>query len=363
MTGTPAPKPPSLSHYIEPLLKVLGQRVGFKAGVFIPNKDIIPDIIREAGFDPDNLEQYGDPGMGWSYEGQKPAGFRRQVSLAHRKLYSKTGTVKLPKGQPQLTMTGKPRGQMALTDEGVAKAKELCGVKDDGTSSGGNATAQFLDKRLAETGGIGGKLYALMCAAVISKLPLSATIGIVEDHVQNCLLNLIRRNALKGRLANGVRITDSHLATYAVRTGFTDIRKDGTEPVCREMYGARTERERAKQVKLGPLNDERLSWSKAEDGSFTISDVADAESQDGATVEAHLAFDDMWENIRAVVREKKPKVWERYVKILFHVANGWSIKEIATAEGVSRHRAASLVNTARRCVREGRAEDLLSAVL
>jgi len=360
MPGTRDPlKPPKPSHYHDPILKVLGQHVGFKSGVFVSSNAILPDIIREAGYDPDNLEKEGDPALGWTMEGQSPAGFRRQVSIAHRRFYSTKGTVKLPKGQPALTLLSTPRGKMALTEEGVKKAKELCGIKEDSSSSGGNMTSKFLDKRLAETGGLDGTLYTLMRAAVSSKLPLSASIDRVDDHIQNCLLNLIRRDALRGRILKGVHITNSHLATYAVRTGFTDIRKDGTEPVCREMYGARTERERAKKIVLGPLDDDRLCWSVNEDGTHTVSDIA----VDGDEAEAKMAFENIWAQIREVVKDKKPQKWERYVTILYRVSEGWSVKEIAAAEDVSRHRAASLVQEARRCVREGRAENLLASVL
>jgi len=373
--------PPVLTIFIEPLLKVLGRKVNFKPGVFVNRKEVIHDAIREAGFDPDNLAQYGDPDKGWKFSGQKPMGFQRRVWLAHRKCYDQ-GKGWLPKGQVPLTLKGKKRGYLALTEAGAEKAKALCGTTEDDTGgSGGNLTADFLNKRLTDTGGLDGTLYSLMKAAVRVKLPLSATIGIVDDHIQTCFMKLIQRDALRERILRGKNITDSHLATYAVRSGFTDIRRDGTEPVCREMYGAQTERERAKlreerarrqeenkdlyeaRPSTSIASGRRVTWDKDDKDWKTIADVEDTQAVDGDEAMAKRAFDDLWERIEVVVRYKKPNAWKRYMTILRMVSNGWSVKEIAHAEGVSRNRAATLVAQARKCVREGRNSDMLAAVL
>lgn len=374
----PSSLPPSNKTFIEPMLKVLGRKTGFKEGVYVHNKELHVEIVKEAGFDPDNLEQYGKPEDGWTMWGQHPLkdGLARRIWYAHREcFYDKARK----KGMPKLTTRGPKRGTWGLTKLGAEKAKALCDTSNDNSSGGGNVTSEFLQKRLAETGGLRGTLYGLMESAVKAKLPMSATIGIVDDHIQTCMLKLVQRDALRERILSGTKVTDSHLATYAVRSGFTDIRRDGTEPVCREMYGARTERERSKmkaererrereeqegfEVRPTVTKDKRITWHRDDGEWMTIADVEDTEAVDGDVAMAQMAFEDTWQRIEAIVRANSPRAWQRYVTILHRVTDGWSIKEIARAEGVSRNRAATLVAEARKCVRDSRDADLLSAVL
>lgn len=350
------PNLPTLTDFVDPLLKVLGQKTSFKPGVFLNPKDVVPDVIREKGFDPTNLSQYGKPEDGWTYRGEKPAGMSRNVSLAYRKCFNYKYASR--KNWVQLTIKAQDvdqtRGWMALTDEGVEVARALCGMDAPTGNNGQNATSQFLNKRLAETGGVQGTLYTKMRSAVGLKLPISASSGMVDDHIQNCFLKLIQRDSLRERIKKGENITDSHLATYAVRTGFTDIRKDGTEPVCREMYGARTERERAKRLTLPAADDERLTWIKEDDGTLTIADVADTESGRINDSISKVYFDETWDRITEILKTKKPKSWERYVLILQRVTAGWTVKDIADAEPVSTNRASALISEARKCVRDSK---------
>jgi len=378
----PGSPPPNLT-FIRPLLIVLGRLTNFKDDVFLDRMTVIPDTMREAGIDPDDLAKHGIPEHGWRMMGQKQKdghedGFVRRIYYAHRnardkRYFPRKGEFK---GMPFLTSLGPKRGHWGLTKEGVKVAKQLCGVKDSSSSTGGNLTSKFLDKRLTETGGLNGTLYTLMRAAVSVKLPLSASIDIVDDHIQNCLLKLIARDALRGRLLKGQKITNSHLATYCVRTGFTDIRKNGTEPVCREMYGARTETERVKQrqaregdipaITIFPTfrnNDFTTTWERDTNGVLVLNDVADKDAVDGSTFMERQRFETLWADIEARVKAKKPQAWERYVSILERVVAGCSIKDIAKQESISRHRAATLVCEARRCVRDSKADDLLAAVL
>ena len=65
-----------------------------------------------------------------------------------------------------------------------------------------------------------------------------------------------------------------------------------------------------------------------------------------------VQFDGIMEQIEDIVRRKKPKAWMRYVGIIRMRVSGFTVKEIAKEEGVSHHRAASIVAEARRCMKE-----------
>ena len=214
-----------------------------------------------------------------------------------------------------------------------------------------NATARFLDQRLSARG---SKLLETMRNAVMKKLPLSAATGQIEDHVQNCLMQIIARDALKGRLDSGAPILDHHIANWAVRSAYKDIRNAGTEPVTRELHGARTERERIKKIALGDLNDSRVQWNKGEDGGDgTWTDIEDTESSLSArSTEDMLDFEMTWGQIESLIMTHRPQAGKRYLDILRMRADGLSVKEIAEAENVSPYRATSLVAEARNAIQE-----------
>ena len=332
------PRPPSAFHFVEPLITALGKATKFKSGVFVRGCSVLDDIIRGAGYDPKNLAQYGDPALGWRLSGWKPLGFRRRV----QRTFWNARTCKNP-----LVTKGPETGLWGLTEAGVARARLLTG--------GRNLTAEFLDRRLKATGGADGSLMGLLRASVTKRLPRSASAGLVDEHLHNWFVRFIGRDSLRERLLRGQAVPDTLLATYAVRSGFTDIRKMGTDPVCRELYGARTEREReAQQRKRAPLSREDVTW-KQEGSHLVVGDFRDTDTQDASqefldTVE----FETLWANVERAVRTRKPKAWPRYLEVLRMRFEGFTVKEIAGVEGVSRYRASSIVSEARRCLREAR---------
>ena len=332
--------PPSASHFADPLVLSLGRAVGFKAGVFVQGSSVLAAIIQEAGYDPENLSQYGDPNKGWRLGGRGPtAGFRRRIQRAFRN----TKQCSTP-----LTMKGPGRGSWGLTKAGVVRARALTG--------GCNLTGDFLDSRLRATGGMDGALMSLLRAALTKRLPRSASADLVDGHIHNCFVRLISRDSLRERLLRGQAVPDTLLATYAVRSGFTDIRRMATNPVCRELYGARTERERETgrlpQEKLPPQG--AVNWRR-EGEYLVVNDFADTTAPEPVELlQDRTEFEALWSSVERAVRTRKPKAWTRYLGVLRMRFEGFTVKEIAAAEGVSQHRASSIVSEARRCLREAR---------
>lgn len=275
-------------------------------------------------------------------------GLDRRITLTYRYAYR-------DRPKDPLTLQKHPRHMWGLTESGAQAAKRLNGPRK-AEKGRANTTARFLEKRLRETGGINGNLWSAIRGALRSRLPASATSGMVEDHIQNCWAKLIRLDSFQKRLAEGENITDSHIITYAMRTAFTDLRDMGTEPVCREMYGARTEQERKKGVhKIPPSKDARVSWQKDEDDDTgTWKDIADE-----AHLEDQVLFEELRLSVEAAIRTKKSRADDRYIKIVGNLLDGYTVKEIAQMEGVSPYRAAGIIAEARRCLREAAQEGLL----
>ncbi len=342
--------PPTPKEFFPFLLQILGKAVNFKAHVFVLGSEITIPVIEKMGFNPATIHTLGDPKLGWRMDGgtgeNGSYGFRSRVWYAFKGGRYKC---KIP-----LTEKG-PRGKWGLTEAGVEEARRLCGIPTR------NLTALFLEERLKKTGGLSGSLWRLLQLAVSAKLPLSVKAGIIEDHIQNCMLHLIARDSLRERILSGRPIPDTLLATYAVRAGFNDIRDMGTNPVTREMFGARTERERAKGIVTTPISDSRVVWSKKDSDSAVIVDVAADPWANGATrnVDEWKDFQKYMANVEEVIRLKKPQAGTRYLGILRMKLSGFTTSEIATEEGISVVRAASMIAEARRCLKEARCEGSL----
>jgi hypothetical protein len=219
-----------------------------------------------------------------------------------------------------------------------------------------NATSKFLDKRIMATGGLRGSFMTILRSAVISKLPVSNAVGMVEDHIQNCFERLIRRDSLRERLAAGHPITDQQIAMFAVRAGYTDIRDSGTDPVAREMVGARTEREREKGVVTHPITDPRVVWASPESGEApgTWIDIADT----AANQEDEMQFAQIWSRMEDTIRKHKPNAADRYIGILRAKVDGNTVGDIADGEDVSNFRATSMMAEIRRVLRMEGMDDL-----
>lgn len=214
---------------------------------------------------------------------------------------------------------------------------------------GPNVTSKFLDKRIRDTGGLHGSFMTILKSAVIAKLPVSNTVGLVEDHIQNCFERLVRRDSLRDRLAAGHHITDQQIAMFAVRAGYTDIRDSGTDPVSREMVGARTEREREKGVVTQPITDPRVVWASPDSGEApgTWVDIAD----NAPNQEDDMQFIQVWERLKDTIRKHKPNAADRYIGILRAKMEGNTVGDIANGEDVSNFRATSMMVEIRRVLR------------
>lgn len=222
---------------------------------------------------------------------------------------------------------------------------------------GKNATSKFLDKRIRDTGGLRGSFMSVLKAAVISKLPVSNTVGMVEDHIQNCFMRLVQRDSLRDRLAAGHRITDQQIAMFAVRAGYTDIRDSGTDPVCRELFGARTERERERGVVTQPITDPRVVWASpdSDEAPGTWIDIADT----AANQEDEMQFAQIWQRLEGAIRKhKQSPAADRYIGILRAKVDGNTVNDIADEEDVSNFRATSMMAEIRRVLRMEGMDDL-----
>lgn len=348
----PRPLPrPKIFH--EPLIKVLGILSNHTAHDKVIHDKVIHDVMVEIGVDPANLP------LGW-----RERGSNRQVKALDRVRWA-VKSMRVAK-VPLIEQLG--RGKWALTEAGEIVARKLNGVaplppksgphqsgpekplsasKPQTKATDPNTTGKWLGKHLTPPKGQQvSDLYRMMRAALCKRLPVSANTHQVEDHIQNFMVRMIRRDAFAKILEDGGKVLYSKVVAYCVNSGRTDARDMGTEPVCREMFGARTEKERRERRETVPQFGEEQAVVWDTDGNFVPQDEIDFID------DSSIDFDRVWDQIVNVIHDHKPQAYKRYAGILAMRAQGYSTKEISQKEGVSRNRAASMLAEARRCVRD-----------
>jgi len=343
--GKPVPLPrPRL--FRDPILQILGRITSYQANAPVSHNRVSRLVMAEIGYDPDNLP------VGWRERGvnQQIRGLD-QIRVAARSLRADQVPTVV---QPQ-------RGLWALTPAGVVAACALDGVseppqeardtsKPQSPNQPPNETSRWLEEHLA--GGVTSELYLKMYSYMAKRLPVSACSGQIDDHIQTFLLRFINRNGLRKILQKGDMVPYSKVCSWAVNSGRSDARDYGSEPVCRTLYHARTERER-----LDADADDVVDPNVGLGGPHILDSdkniVTPINMMPDYDMNENLDFKSLWTKIEAIVHKEKPGAWERYAGILAMKTRGFTTHEIAEAEGVSRNRAAGMLAEARRCVRVG----------
>lgn len=332
---------PTSRNFRGPLLMILASQSKNTPGKLIPVTDkLYRHVIREAGYNPTKLKIYGPPEQGWCFSGiSKPPGLRRKVNIAYREMHR----LKKP-----LVVQG-VRGFWALTEAGVRRAQVL----EEEKRNRPNVTAKFLEKRIKETD---GGLLQLMRQHIAMKMPGSVAASLVDDHVQNCLMRLISRDSLRSRILLGFPVMDHHIASWAVNSAYVDIRNEGTEPLSRERYGNRTEKER----KQGCPSETAVQGTGTEnivvfnETGELMDVVPSADKIESSEAEDQTVFRILWSKLLDTVRDK---VQDDQFQVMTLRAEGHTLQEIATQMGLSKSSVTKALSVVRDTARSTMLED------
>lgn len=260
------------------LILALGTLTEFRAGVSADSTQVTRETLKLAGIDPDNtdLQLTGRDGL------------NRRVSFAWRNQCLKH----CARSRQVYCTKGDQRGLWALTELGAKYAQTLAGndeqpcevdLVESVVEQLAAAKAQFLTEhtrqamsqaveeakkpvqkapsvptalvpspvtkkpqRNATAKWVESKGLALierLRSHLERKMPRSMVMGKVEDHIQTFLTNLIRRDSLAGRIAEGRSIPLSQVCNWCRRSAYSDIRDEGRNPVTRTLHGALTKDE------------------------------------------------------------------------------------------------------------------------
>jgi hypothetical protein len=292
----------------------------------------------------------------WERAGRKPQGLDVKIQVLPLALSRTDGR---NRRSTLLTQPGEDRGHWSLTSEGVQRARTLDNIRRGKAVP--NLTAQWLGDQFNAPGGMGNSgLYKALEKSIASKCPVSAASSLVDDHIGEYITRLIHRDSLRNRIMTGRSITTSHLCSYAVRSAWSDARNSGTNPVCREIYGARTETERrnATSDRRWAINDSRVVLSRGEDG---VSQRLDIAVNDHDMIEDAIYFEALWNRILDEVVAHR--AGQRYLQVLKLKLSGHTMNDIALEMNISTSRVSSLIADARKVIKDARDEGALDKYL
>jgi len=237
--------------------------------------------------------------------------------------------------------TSHGKGMWSLTGEGVSHALSLNGLPP-------NLTAWWMEKN--------PRFYRAFLAKVKKKLKASANMDLVADHVHTFIVKLIERDGLRKKLASGGHYSVSQVASYCVRSAFTDIRGWGTDAHCRALRGARTEQERKK----GLTKDQEQSWGIPQ-GRLSIRRDTEGEQYieyiDQDTIdeqEVRDSFLSLLADIDQFLSTRRPKVRDTYLEVVRCLSQGATAQDIAEVTGRSKGWASNAVSDIKKLFQEAK---------
>ena len=211
---------PTASFFHNFVLLAIGRLSRWTAYVSVPHHDVIAETLRLASIDPLTTT--------WPLKGRR--GLHRVIGFAVR------NQCRAHCGSRPALCTILGSGQWALTALGVEAAQDLQQQPDTQPDAGGpNTTSRWLEQHYKP-------LYERLHSYLGRELPRSRELNKVDDHIHNFLSHLIRRDSLRSRLEAGKNISYGQVCAWARPSAVTDLRGEGTEPVCR-LHGALTQRE------------------------------------------------------------------------------------------------------------------------
>ena len=302
--------PPNTSKIFEPLLNTLKRLIkeSPNGNGFVDKDIVMVETLRETGIEGFVVDVGSE--LGWN---------RNQLYTTILEAFRNGSSVR---NTFPLFKTGQTPDSWGLTFAGIA-------VDNPNVLKGKNITSVFLDTRIRATGGLNGKFLKGLRAAIGSKLQLSVSIGILEDHVQTCLMRLVQRDALRERILSGIRIPDGQISSYAVRSAFNDCRDSGTEPIFRAMCGAKTERERSRDNNVYAPTGTRLVWRRAEIGADEFDDFDVVDTTTPGSLDK-LVFNEIMTGLERIARQNYPESAIQIIDVFRARAEGISIRYLSS---------------------------------
>ncbi len=220
------------------------------------------------------------------------------------------------------------------------------------STCGKNLTARWIDLNYKQ-------VHKALTKMVAKRFALSAKAGMAEDHIQEYLMVLIRRDGLASRIRDGKKIWMSSIRNWAWNQISSQIRDAGRRPLTRHYMQARTPAELA--VKGKEVNVKPSPYT------FKTGNQSKVRSADG-TLFSHYSADydsapeECMEVVRAVLRKRKvvrteikADIWKRWA------VEGLPARQIAEEKGITLGTTQNYLREVRSAIADSR-EDFIKAL-
>lgn len=236
---------PSEADFYDVVVHVIGKMTGYEPYIGVPARNVQTEAIRLLGIDPKKPP--------WPLEDSSPGSGDGLFKTIDRAWYKQTRHAS--NGSP--AYCGRPPKKeepdaWALTVQGVERAKQLrttATLEKSSPYRGVSPPTQEERFRNKTAEYLAANFPAILKRArehLSHRMPRSAQLSKIDDHVMGWIERVIRRDGLCSRLENDSRIPPSHICGWMQRSAYTDLRNEGREPVCR-VGGSRTKKELRKR--------------------------------------------------------------------------------------------------------------------
>lgn len=199
--------------------------------------------------------------------------------------------------------------------------------------SGRNLTAEWFRDHYAT-------VRPRFIAYLAARLPMSVSLGVVEDHVAEWVAKAIQKDVLRAHLQGGETVNPSALQVWCMQAAVSEIRGWGTDASLRSSRGARTTRERAGAVTSAHREDSVGVALSGEAGSD--SETRDYYDRHSESVEETIDRDQRAEVIRAAIRARFREADRGYALAVFNgLMEGSTVADIANTTGLDPDRVKS----------------------
>jgi len=188
------------------------------------------------------------------------------------------------------------------------------------------------------------------------KMEVSRETGQLEDHLHTAIVRWLERKAFDKRITLGDAPKFGSLKNFTTNSAYTDARTWGRDPVCRTLFGAKTQtdfklegegRSTANFQHPAPAD---ICVEKNEDGK-----VIDTVVIDNSAAFNEAEFQDVWNRLEKIFERKFGDNGERNLRIMrdFGV-EGYSVKEIAQRSSLEDDDVTQILSEVRRHMRRDR---------
>lgn len=192
------------------------------------------------------------------------------------------------------------------------------------------------------------RIFPLLVKHVNNNMRRSRDLGLSEDHVQTFLERLVRNDTFGPYLEAGKPVKDGVLMFWVLQSACTEVRADGTDPVCRTTRGSRTHRER-QQPNLAPTQApepiQAVYGTDGADGSPTQDLVDPMVSAEEALARRHALA-----RCRNLIRKelRAQEGGRRHLAVFDALAEGVPVKALGADYGLKRDQVAAVLGDLRR---------------